>query len=76
MTIQDAISKTGLGYFTLVREAKAGSFEADMPRGRRGGWEINPTSFQVWWLRRRMKTGNAPGRAAARRELAAMGGAL
>jgi hypothetical protein len=76
MSIQDAMKECGLGYFTLIREAKKGSFEADMPRGRSGGWDINEQSFKCWWLRRRMKTGNAPGRAAARRELAALGGSL
>jgi hypothetical protein len=73
MSIKDAMTQTGLSYHTLVCEAAKGSFEADLPRGRRGGWVINPRSFQCWILRRKMKTGNAPARAAARRELEAMG---
>jgi hypothetical protein len=72
MTIQDAVAHTGLSYFTLVREAKRGSFEADMPRGRRGGWVINPRSFHLWTLRRKIKTGNAPARASARRAIEAL----
>ena len=74
MNIQDAMTKSGLGYSMLVREAAKGSFEADLPRGRRGGWVIEPRSFDCWLLRRKMKTGNAPARAAARRALEEMGG--
>lgn len=73
MTIKECAAECGMGYSTLIREVEKGSFEADMPRGRRGGWVVNPVSFRCWWLRRRMKTGNTPGRAAARRELMAMG---
>lgn len=75
MNIQEAMQECGLSYHTLVCEAAKGSFEADLPRGRRGGWVINPRSFQCWILRRKMKTGNAPARAAARRALMEMGAA-
>ncbi|MEI6072772.1 MAG: hypothetical protein WCS31_13340 [Verrucomicrobiae bacterium] len=73
MNIQDALAKSGLGYSTIVREAAKGSFEADLPRGRRGGWVIEPRSFDCWLLRRKLKTGNSPARAAARRALEEMG---
>jgi len=73
MNIQEAMAACGMGYSTLVREAARGSFEADLPRGRRGGWEIEPRSFKCWLLRRKLKTGNAPARAAARRALEEMG---
>lgn len=76
MNLQDAMAECGMSYFTLVREAKKGSFEADLPRGRRGGWVIEPRSFKCWLLRRKMKTGNAPAKASARRELEDMGGIL
>jgi hypothetical protein len=76
VTIQDAIGLSGLGYYTMVKEAAKGSFEAHKPRGNKGGWQIDARSFQCWMLRRKMKTGNAPARAAARRELAEMGAAL
>ena len=76
MNLKDAMAECGIGYFTLVREAKKGSFEADLPRGRRGGWVIEPRSFKCWVLRRKMKTGNAPARASARRALMEMGAIL
>ena len=73
MNIKEAMAECGLGYFMLVREAKKGSFEADLPRGRRGGWVIEPRSFRCWLLRRKIKTGNSPAKAAARRALEEMG---
>ena len=75
MNIKDAMRESGLSYCTLTQEAVKGSFEAHKPRGNRGGWEIEPRSFQCWILRRKMKTGNSPARAAARRALMEMGAA-
>lgn len=75
MTTQDAMAATGLSYNTINREIIKGSFEADKPRGNRGGWEIESRSFHLWILRKKMKTGNAPARAAARRALMEMGAA-
>lgn len=75
MTIQEAMTITGLSYNTINRQILKGSFEADKPAGNRGGWKINRRSFEVWILRKRIKTGNSPARAAARRELQEMGAA-
>jgi hypothetical protein len=73
MTIADAIAETGMSYTTINREINKGSFEADKPRGNRGGWQIDARSLRMWLVRRKIKTGNGPARAAARRELAEMG---
>lgn len=73
MSIHDAMGLTGLCYTSLVKKASAGEFEAHKPRGNKGGWEIDSRSFQCWILRRKLKTGNGPARAAARRALEAMG---
>jgi hypothetical protein len=76
MTITEAAAQSGLSPYTLKAGARAGAFEADMPRGRRGGWEINSVSFAQWLLRRRARTGNAPARARAIRELQSTGSSL
>lgn len=73
MTTKEAALEAGLSVYTIKCEAHRGSFEADLPRGRRGGWDIDPNSFRAWLIRRRMKTGNAPARARARRQLAELG---
>lgn len=73
MSILEASQASGLSPYTLKAEARRGSFEADLPRGRRGGYDIDPQSFELWLLRRRTKTGNAPARARARRQLQALG---
>jgi hypothetical protein len=73
MSIVDASLESGLSAWTLKVEARRGSFEADLPRGRRGGYVIDAESFRLWMLRRRLKTGNAPARARARRQLAELG---
>lgn len=73
MNMREAMKTSGLAYSTLVRYCAAGAFEASLPRGRRGGWDISERSFQVWLMRRRTKMGNAPAKAAARRALEMMG---
>lgn len=70
MTLAEAMAESGLSAFTLRAEARKGSFEADLPRGKRGGYVFDDRSFRCWLLRRRLKTGNAPARARARRQLA------
>lgn len=70
MSILEAAQLSGLAPYTLKAQARNGEFEADMPRGRRGGYVIDETSFRLWMIRRRLKTGNGPARARARRELA------
>jgi len=75
MSIKDAMGLTGLCYTSLVKKAAAGEFEAYKPRGNKGGWEIDARSFSCWNLCRKMKTGNAPARAATRHELEEMGAA-
>jgi hypothetical protein len=73
MTVEDASKESGLAPSTIKVECRRGSFEADQPRGRRGGWQIDKDSFRCWLLRRKMRTGNAPARAKARRQLMEMG---
>ena len=73
MTILEASRACGLSPFTLKKEAREGSFEADLPRGRRGGYNIDPRSFELWLIRRKLKTGNGPARARARRQLESLG---
>lgn len=73
MTIAEAMKESGLSHYTLKCEAAKGSFEAWKPRGKRGGWEIDPQGFRIWLLRRKLKNGNAPMRAKVRRELEALG---
>lgn len=71
MTVQEAMSVTGMCYHSVLRHCERGSFEAWKPRGNRGGWEIDPRGFNLWLLRRKMQFGNAPMRAMARRQLEA-----
>jgi hypothetical protein len=73
MSLAEAATLSGLSGYTLKAEARLGSFEADLPRGRRGGYEIDPRSFELWLIRRKLKTGNAPARARARRQLQSLG---
>ncbi len=73
MTVEEASKESGLAPFTIKVECRRGSFEADKPRERRGGWLIDEESFRCWLLRRKMRTGNAPARARARRRLMEMG---
>lgn len=73
MTILEASELCGLSPYTLKAEARKGSFEADLPRGRRGGYDIDPRSFELWLIRRKLKTGNGPARARARRQLESLG---
>lgn len=73
MNIAQASAESGLSAYVLKAHARNGSFEADMPRGRRGGYVIDDQSFRVWLIRRRMKTGNAPAKARARRQLMDLG---
>jgi hypothetical protein len=73
MTTAEAAQEAGLSVYTIKCEAHRGSFEADLPRGRRGGWVIDPESFRAWLIRRRIKTGNGPARARAKRQLLEMG---
>lgn len=73
MTILEAAQISGLSPYTLKAEAHKGSFEADMPRGRRYGYVIDRQSFDLWLIRRKLKTGNSPARAKARRQLAELG---
>jgi|SanBayMetagenome_1026888.scaffolds.fasta_scaffold147911_1 hypothetical protein len=73
MSILEASQACGLSPYTLKQEARRGSFEADLPRGRRGGYDINAQSFEIWLVRRKLKTGNAPARARARRQLESLG---
>lgn len=67
---------SGLSRFTLRKECRSGSFEAYLPRGRRGGYVIDRRSFEIWMLLKKMKTGNGPARAKARRQLMSLGAAL
>lgn len=69
MSIREASELSGFSAYTLKEYAREGAFEADLPRGRRFGYVIDRESFELWLLRRRMKTGNSPARARARREL-------
>jgi hypothetical protein len=72
MTLPQAVEASGLSAYTLKAEARKGSFEAVLPRGKRGGYEFDPESFRIWMIRRRIQHGNAPARARAQAELAAL----
>lgn len=67
------MQECGLSHITLARECAKGSFEAWKPSGNRGGWVIDPEGFRIWLLRRKIKNGNAPMRAKARRQMEQMG---
>ncbi|MBE2180891.1 MAG: hypothetical protein IAE97_10500 [Chthoniobacterales bacterium] len=71
MTLAEAMAESGLSAYTLKVEARKGSFEADLPRGRRGGYVFDEATFRHWLIRRRLKTGNPISRARARRQLEA-----
>lgn len=73
MSIIEASELCGLSPYTLKAEARKGSFVADLPRGRKFGYVIDPRSFELWRIRRKLKTGNAPARALAKRQLEEMG---
>jgi hypothetical protein len=73
MSILEASQLCGLSAYTLKAEARKGSFVADMPRGRMGGYVIDRESFELWLIRRKLKTGNSPARALARRQLEQLG---
>lgn len=73
MTILEASQACGLSPYTIKAEARKGSFEADLPRGRKFGYVIDPQSFEMWLIRRKLKTGNGPARARAKRQLLEMG---
>ncbi len=70
MTMPEATAAAGLSTYTLRACARRGEFLAWLPRGKRGGYVIDPDSFRCWLLRRKMQTGNAPARAMAERQLA------
>ena len=72
MTILEASQACGLSPYTLKAEARKGSFEADLPRGRCGGYVIDRQSFELWLIKRKIKTGNGPARAKALRQLEAL----
>lgn len=76
MTLKEAIELSGLGRSTILAGVKSSQFEASLPRGRRGGLQIERRTFEHWLLRRTLKNGNSMAKAAARRKMAAMGGAL
>lgn len=69
MTTAEAAAQSGLTQWMVGEAAKRGDFVADKPRGNRGGWVIDRQSFNDWLLRRKLRTGNAPCRAMARRQL-------
>jgi hypothetical protein len=72
MSILEASQACGLSPYTLKAEARKGSFEADLPRGRKFGYVIDPQSFELWLIKRKIKTGNGPARAKALRQLEAL----
>lgn len=71
MTLIEAMKQSGLCRSVVLAACKRSEFEAYKPRGNRGGWDIDPISFRGWIIRRKLKSGNAIARAAARRELEA-----
>lgn len=73
ITVQQACEISGLSTYTIRCECRRGSFEAYFPRGRKFGYAIDRRSFEIWMLLKKMKTGNAPARARARRQLAELG---
>ncbi len=58
MTIHDASRESGWSLTSLYRKIAEGKFVACKPRGRRGGWEINPSSFRQWVRSNREATSN------------------
>jgi len=55
-TVEEAAKVARLAQVTIKAECRKGSFVADKPRGRRGGWEIDAQSLHDWLIRRKLKT--------------------
>jgi predicted DNA-binding transcriptional regulator AlpA len=58
MTLLDASRESGFSLSSLYRKIKEGKFLACQPRGRKGGWEINASSFRQWIQKNRAATSN------------------
>lgn len=48
MTLLEASKESGFSVRTLYRRIQDKAFVAFLPRGRRGGWHVNETSFRDW----------------------------
>ncbi|MEI6279287.1 MAG: hypothetical protein WCQ16_07895 [Verrucomicrobiae bacterium] len=58
MTLIEASKESGFSFSSLYRKIKDGKFLACQPRGRKGGWEINASSFRQWIQANRVATSN------------------
>lgn len=58
MTLHEASTASGFAVRTLYRKIKEGAFVAFLPKGRRGGWEINESSFRSWVRANRIASAN------------------
>jgi hypothetical protein len=55
---EQAAAMTGYSVYMIRRFAHRGEFDAWMPRGKRGGWEIVKPSFEAWWSSKRASSMN------------------
>lgn len=55
---EQAAAMTGYSVFMIRRFANRGEFQACMPRGKRGGWQILKPSFEAWWQAKRASSSN------------------
>lgn len=58
MTLIDASRESGFSLSSLYRKIKEGCFVACKPRGRKGGWDVNASSFRHWLQLNRQATCN------------------
>ena len=59
LSLREAASASGIGYWTLLKAVKSNALPADMPLGRRGGWRIEAEDLAMFLQRRKLRTGNA-----------------
>ena len=69
MKISEAAKRSEYAPFTLRMFCRTGEILASKPRGNRGGWDINESSFDEWLRRRRIERSNEKIRAARRASL-------